>query len=142
MTRRSRSRSRQRPTEDVDEKEEHDVDDGDFETITENDAENSKERAKRLLQEVAEDECQTPRPKRLASSRSPGHTPKSAIHRNLAKIGMLDSPPTDEGRGLLQEFCECLAETDGLDGGPGARFSMWEVGQEPGGVTAPTHRRG
>ena len=111
MTRRSRSRSRQRSTEDVDEKEEHDADDGDFETITENDAENSKERAKRLLQEVVEDEYQTPRPKRLASSRSPGHTPKSAIHRNLAKIGMLDSPPADEGRGLLQEFCECLAET-------------------------------
>ena len=67
-----------------------------------------------MLQEVADEEYQTPKPKRVASSRSPGHTPKSAIHRNLAKLGMLDSPPAEEGRGVLQEFCECLAETKPL----------------------------
>ena len=113
-TRRSRSRSRARASEDAGEKEERDLDDGDFETIPENDAENSRERAKRLLQEVADEEYQTPKPKRLASSRSPGHTPKSAIHRNLAKLGMLDSPPAEESRGVLQEFCECWAETKPL----------------------------
>ena len=113
LSRRSRSRSRAR-TEDVDEKEEGDVDDGEFETIPENEKENTRDRAKRLLQEVTEEEYQTPKPKRLASSRSPGHTPKSAIHRNLAKLGMLDSPPAEEGRGVLQEFCECLAETKPL----------------------------
>ena len=114
LSRRSRSRSRQRTTEDGDEKEEHEVDDGDFETITENVMENPKDRAKRFLHEVTEEEFQTPKPKRVASSRSPGHTPKSAIHRNLAKLGMLDSPPADEGRGVLQEFCECWAETKPL----------------------------
>lgn len=30
--------------------------------------------------------------KRRHSSRSPGNTPKSSVHRSLAKLGMLDSP--------------------------------------------------
>ena len=113
MSRRSRSRTRSR-TEDVDEKEDGDVDDGEFETIRDNEKETHRDRAKRLLQEVTEEEYQTPKPKRLASSRSPGHTPKSAIHRNLARLGMLDSPPAEGGRSLLQEYCESWAETKPL----------------------------
>ena len=49
---------------------------------------------------------QEPKRTRL-TSRSPGHTPKSSIHRNLARLGLLDSPPEDAaGPSLLEEFFE------------------------------------
>ena len=56
-------------------------------------------------------------PKRVAarpSSRSPGHTPKSSIQRNLAKIGMLNSPGSEGGPTFLQDFVETLAEGKGM----------------------------
>lgn len=43
--------------------------------------------------------------KRLAS-RSPGVTPKSSVHRSLARLGMLDSPDLGEHRTWLEEFLE------------------------------------
>ena len=111
-TRRSRSRSRVRSTEGADEKEDVEVLDGDEDMDVGTENEIPRERAKRLLREAVDDEYQTPKPRRV-SSRSPGHTPKSNIHRNLARIGMLDSPEGDE-KGVLQEFCESLAETKPL----------------------------
>lgn len=42
------------------------------------------------------------RRKRLAS-RSPGLTPKSTVHRSLARLGMLDSPDGDH-RNWLEDF--------------------------------------
>ena len=42
------------------------------------------------------------RRKRLAS-RSPGVTPKSTVHRSLARLGMLDSPDGDH-RNWLEDF--------------------------------------
>ena len=113
-TRRSRSRSRSRPTEDADEAEEVEVIDGDEEMIPAPENEIPRERARRILREAAEEEYQTPKPRRTTVSRSPGHTPKSNIHRNLARLGMLDSPDGGDDRSVLQEFCESLAETKPL----------------------------
>ena len=54
----------------------------------------------------AEDNHSRPsRGKRLAS-RSPGVTPKSSVHRNLARLGMLDSPDSGEHRNWLEEYFE------------------------------------
>lgn len=77
---------------------------------------------KRLLQEIqsagkeieGEDVENGPeetanRKKPRVVSRSPGRTPKSTIHRNLARVGMLDSP--GEPRfSLLEEFFDRFAE--------------------------------
>ena len=77
---------------------------------------------KRLLQEIqsagkeleGEDvengpEDSANRKKPRVVSRSPGRTPKSTIHRNLARVGMLDSP--GEPRfSLLEEFFDRFAE--------------------------------
>ena len=77
---------------------------------------------KRLLQEIQtagkdvegedvengpEESGQKKKPR--VTSRSPGRTPKSSIHRNLARVGMLDSP--GEPRfSLLEEFFDRFAE--------------------------------
>eukprot|EP00438_Fugacium_kawagutii_P022124 Skav232871 [mRNA] locus=scaffold1881:25961:36237:+ [translate_table: standard] len=54
--------------------------------------------------------------RRSRTPRSPGNTPKaSAIHRSLAKVGLLDSPETEEPN-LLQEFCMRLADTKPIGG--------------------------
>lgn len=63
----------------------------------------------------------TPEPSRRRASRSPGNTPKSTIHRNLAKIGLLDSPGTDEdGITYLEEFFDLYAESKGMETGEAA----------------------
>ncbi|CAK9112938.1 Uncharacterized protein SCF082_LOCUS52360, partial [Durusdinium trenchii] len=50
-------------------------------------------------------------PRKVTMSRSPGRTPKSSIHRNLARIGMLDSPDDVHMGNLLEEFFDLYAET-------------------------------
>ena len=50
-------------------------------------------------------------PRKVTMSRSPGRTPKSSIHRNLARIGMLDSPDDVRMGNLLEEFFDLYAET-------------------------------
>lgn len=52
----------------------------------------------------------TQRKKIRVASRSPGRTPKSSIHRNLAKVGMLDSPG-EPRLSLIEEFFDRFAET-------------------------------
>ena len=76
---------------------------------------------KRLLQEIQvagkatnngeedEENGEPPRRRTRLNSRSPGRTPKSSIHRNLAKVGLLDSPG-DERRTMLEEFFDRFAE--------------------------------
>ena len=44
--------------------------------------------------------------KRRQPSRSPGNTPKSSVHRSLAKLGMLDSPDIEDKPNWLEEFFE------------------------------------
>ena len=44
--------------------------------------------------------------RRRLSSRSPGTTPKSSVHRSLAKLGMLDSPDVEDKPNWLEEFFE------------------------------------
>eukprot|EP00434_Breviolum_minutum_P012254 symbB.v1.2.010803.t1/scaffold712.1/size170421/2 len=98
------------------------------ETVTEDVPENAEaikselKDVKRLLQEIqfagkdaeGEDvengtEDIGHRRKPRVTSRSPGRTPKSTIHKNLAKVGMLDSP--GEPRfSLLEEFFDRFAE--------------------------------
>jgi len=77
---------------------------------------------KRLLQEIQtagkavnqgdedEENGEPPRRRTRLNSRSPGRTPKSSIHRNLAKVGLLDSPG-DGRQSLLEEFFDRFAET-------------------------------
>lgn len=76
---------------------------------------------KRLLQEIQgagrapnpgeddEENGEPPRRKSRLGSKSPGRTPKSSIHRNLAKVGLLDSPG-DGRQTLLEEFFDRFAE--------------------------------
>lgn len=44
--------------------------------------------------------------RRRQSSRSPGNTPKSSVHRSLAKLGMLDSPDIEDKPNWLEELFE------------------------------------
>ena len=53
-----------------------------------------------LKREPERREVEEPRRRRL-SSRSPGVTPKSSVHRSLARLGMLDSPDTPGGSNWL-----------------------------------------
>ena len=48
------------------------------------------------------------------TSRSPGHTRKSSIQRNLARLGMLDSPDRTEPPPTLEDFFDQYAEGKGL----------------------------
>ena len=101
MSSRSRSRSRARVQEPEDEVEDEDEDD----------EENGQANARRLLQEVGEAGHGGPaRGRKRVPSRSPGNTPKSSVHRNLARIGLLDSPGSEEDHRALEEFFERLAE--------------------------------
>ena len=66
--------------------------------------------AKKLLQETEEASGTGARTRKRVPSRSPGHTPKSSVHRNLARIGMLDSPTSEEESRVLEEMFDRLAE--------------------------------
>ena len=78
-------------------------------------------RARALLREVQDDHSHTSdatsRTRKRSRGReqghrewqSPGHTPKSGIQRNLAKMGMLDSPG-EKRTSALEEFLERLSE--------------------------------
>ena len=61
---------------------------------------------KRLLDEIKSEVGEAKR----AREKSPGGTPKSSIQRNLAKLGMLDSPQRDHPLSLLEEFFNQYAE--------------------------------
>ena len=61
---------------------------------------------KRLLTEIRNDNGEVEKRPR---AKSPGQTPKSSIQRNLARLGMLDSPARDE-LPLLEEFFSQFAE--------------------------------
>lgn len=56
-----------------------------------------------------EENGEPPRRKSRLGSKSPGRTPKSSIHRTLAKVGLLDSPG-DGRQTLLEEFFDRFAE--------------------------------
>ena len=56
---------------------------------------------KRMLEDIKGEAAEPPKRNR---GKSPGHTPKSSIQRNLAKLGMLDSPAKDDAKTLLEEF--------------------------------------
>ena len=58
-----------------------------------------------LKREPEKNPEEEPRRRRLAS-RSPGVTPKSSVHRSLARLGMLDSPDTPQAKNWLEEFFE------------------------------------
>ena len=103
-SRRSRSRSRARCVEDENYTEAEDVENG-----YDDDDDNGPATARTLLQEAAEAGAPRPKARKRPPSRSPGNTPKAGIHRNLAKIGMLDSPGTDLGSSMLEKFMEKYA---------------------------------
>ena len=85
----------------------------DGEGYEEDDEENGPGLSAKLLREAqVEDLPASTRRRRDSRSdpwQSPGHTPKSAIHRNLARMGLLDSPG-ERGGGVLERFMECMAE--------------------------------
>ena len=86
--------------------------DGDWEE--DDDVENGPGLSARLLREAQlEDPPSTRRRRRDGKGegwQSPGNTPKSSIHRNLARMGLLDSPGERGSGGPLERFMECLAE--------------------------------
>ena len=106
-TQRSRTRSRARnqggdaampPEED---------NDADMEV---DDEENGEVGARQLLRGASEARREpSARPPRRSHSRSPGHTPKSNIQRNLARIEMLSSPGSEPESRLLELFFEKYA---------------------------------
>ena len=94
---RSRSKSSEEPGEDPDEAE--------MEVDDENGG--PEDTARNLLEAKQEEPVRKPR---RSMSHSPGHTPKSSIHRSLAKIGLLDSPGSEGAPTLLQDFFEKFSE--------------------------------
>ena len=62
---------------------------------------------KRVLEEIRGEPSES---EKRSRAKSPGQTPKSSIHRNLAKLGMLDSPAKDEPIPLLEDFFNQYAE--------------------------------
>eukprot|EP00438_Fugacium_kawagutii_P016160 Skav224594 [mRNA] locus=scaffold2684:226725:233217:+ [translate_table: standard] len=102
---RSRSRSRARSKSRDDAYEDREEDDG-----------AEKEVGELMAQAKGAASPSTYPTRRTRPSRSPGNTPKaSAIHRSLAKVGLLDSPEAEE-HNLLQEFCMRLADTKPVGG--------------------------
>ena len=85
-----------------------DANDADMEV---DDEENGEAKVQGLLKSATEGRGETTsRPSRRNYSRSPGHTPKSNIQRNLARIEMMSSPGSEpEGR-LLELFFEKYAD--------------------------------
>ena len=61
---------------------------------------------RRVLDDVKGEDARTTRPR----LRSPGNTPKSSIQRNLAKLGLLDSPNRPELLSVLEDFFHQYAE--------------------------------
>ncbi|CAE7778356.1 unnamed protein product [Symbiodinium sp. CCMP2592] len=61
---------------------------------------------KRLLDEIRSEMGEVKR----AREKSPGGTPKSSIQRNLARLGLLDSPVQDHPLPILEEFFNQYAE--------------------------------
>eukprot|EP00435_Cladocopium_sp_Y103_P076069 s50_g75.t1 len=105
---RSRSRSKARSAS-VDPPEEGDMEDD--ESLGEEDEGQPEDIIRRAKDSSTPPSRASRTSKRL---RSPGHTPKSSIQRNLAKVGLLDSPDVTPEMTLLQDFCEKLAETKQL----------------------------
>ena len=72
------------------------------------DPRNEKSGLRRMLEDSKGDsESEESRAKH---AKSPGHTPKSSIHRNLARLGLLDSPEGFAGLPLLEDFFSQYAE--------------------------------
>ena len=63
-----------------------------------------------LLQEVKEEQTTKPRASRVRTHASPGHTPKSSVQRNLARMGLVNSPDKRAFQTTLEEFMEQFAE--------------------------------
>ena len=61
---------------------------------------------RQILDDVKGEDARTVRPR----TKSPGSTPKSSIQRNLAKLGLLDSPNRPDLVPLLEEFFHQYAE--------------------------------
>ena len=106
---RSRPRSRSRPKNVAPPspgEAEEEQDEAEMEVDEEN---GGPEDTARNMMRVAKQE-EPARRTRRSLSQSPGQTPKSSIHRSLAKIGLLDSPGSDGAPTLLQEFFEKFSE--------------------------------
>lgn len=95
---------------------------------------------KREPERSAEAVVEEPRKRRLAS-RSPGVTPKSSVHRSLAKLGMLDSPDTPQAKNWLEEFFEKYMDGKelGLTEGQGRRMMAKEHGVTLADVSRTLH---
>ena len=61
---------------------------------------------RRLLDDARGEDARVTKPR----LRSPGNTPKSSIQRNLAKLGLLDSPSQPAAVPILEDFFQQYAE--------------------------------
>lgn len=103
---RPRSRSRSKSSQVAVAEDPEEVAEAEMEVDDENGG--PEDTARNMIREARQEEP-VRRPRR-SSSHSPGHTPKSAIQRSLAKVGLLDSPGSDGSPTLLQDFFERFAE--------------------------------
>eukprot|EP00435_Cladocopium_sp_Y103_P002944 s2186_g1.t1 len=100
--RRSRTRTRARVEDEV-------LPEAD-EEFEDEDPENGEGRARSLMRSASEAADPQRRTRRRPPTRSPGHTPKSNIQRNLARIEMLSSPGSEVEPRLLEMFVELFAD--------------------------------
>ncbi|CAK9111471.1 Tyr recombinase domain-containing protein, partial [Durusdinium trenchii] len=66
------------------------------------------EEAENTLKEVRAEEDRTATRRRTTAS--PGHTPKSSVQHNLARLGMINSPDRKGLASILEEFMEQLVD--------------------------------
>ena len=110
---RSKSRSRTRRREEVEETD-HGGEDEDAEE--DGDPDNGGDVGGSRFEEAAAASSQNRRTRRKPPNRSPGHTPKSNIQRNLARLEMLSSPGSEAEVKLLDLFIQRFADgrTEGI----------------------------
>ncbi|CAL1141284.1 unnamed protein product [Cladocopium goreaui] len=104
---RMRSRSRARRREDAEET--------DFEAAEEigeddEDPDNGVRPGRRPIEELTQEGGPARRSRKRQPTKSPGHTPKSNIQRNLARIEMLSSPGSEAEVKLLDAFIQKFAD--------------------------------
>ena len=109
-TSRSRSRTRELPPtgEEGEEPEEGEGDAGLRRRVRPRGVSYDVEEAENTLKEVRAEEDRTATRRRTTAS--PGHTPKSSVQRNLARLGMINSPDRKGLASILEEFMEQLVD--------------------------------
>ena len=68
------------------------------------------EEVKDFLEEIRSEGVERPRSSRMKVTSSPGNTPRSSVQRNLARLGLINSPDKRSFQTTLEEFMEQFVE--------------------------------